>query len=67
MRDIELNSCVMSINGWPAGTHKIRILYDSRGWAIRCYDEDGNKLVTMVTDTEISEYTTGEARLVASR
>ena len=50
MGDIRLESAVMPIDGWPGGTKKIMLMYDTRGWAIRCYSENGKKLLTMVMD-----------------
>lgn len=64
MRDIKLESCVMDIDGMPGGTHKVMFVYDTRGWAIRCYDEDGNKLTTMIPDPGVSEYSNGSIKLV---
>lgn len=55
MRDINLNSKVLRISNMPKQTEKIMVLYDDRGWAIRCYDKDGNKITTMVTDKTLDD------------
>ena len=33
------------------------ILYDDRGWAIRCYNDNGNnnKITTMIPDDKLSD------------
>lgn len=50
MRDIELNSPILRLVDFPKETTKIMIMYDNRGWAIRCYNDIGgdNKITTMV-------------------
>lgn len=48
MRDINLNSLPMRIEAWPPSTASLQILYDNRGWAIRCYDDKGAKITTLV-------------------
>lgn len=57
MRDIELNSPVLRLKDFPPETTKIMIMYDTRGWAIRCYDDSGhnNKLTTMVPDERLGD------------
>ena len=56
MRDIELESAVLNIKDLPGGTKKVMLMYDSKGWAIRCYDEDGDKITTMVPDDTLDEF-----------
>lgn len=48
MRDIELSSKVISVKDMPKETDRIMVVYDNRGWAIRCYDKNGSKLITLV-------------------
>lgn len=55
MRDIELNSSVLALEGFPAATRRVMFMYDSRGWAMRCYDKDGNKLTTLVFTEKIGD------------
>lgn len=57
MRDIELNSPVLRLVDFPKETTKIMIMYDNRGWAIRCYNDDGvnNKITTMVPDERLGD------------
>lgn len=53
MRDINLQSAVLTIDGYPSETKKVMFLYDDRGWAMRCYDASGNKLVTLVSTDKV--------------
>jgi hypothetical protein len=57
MSNIILNSGVLRLVDFPKETTKIMILYDERGWAIRCYDADdqqSTKITTMVPDRRMS-------------
>lgn len=60
MRDIELNSRVLRIDSMPKDTTKIMIMYDERGWAIRCYNEPGDKLTTLVPDKRLGDSSSDE-------
>lgn len=60
MSDINLNSPVLRLKDFPPDTDKIMILYDERGWAIRCYGDkekygDNNKLTTMIPDGRLGD------------
>lgn len=57
MRDITLNSKIIRLKDLPKSTTKIMIMYDERGWAIRCYDDSGvnNKLTTMIPDDRLGD------------
>jgi len=57
MRDITLNSNIIRLKDLPEATTKIMIMYDERGWAIRCYDDSGvnNKLTTMIPDDKYGD------------
>lgn len=57
MRDIALHSKVLRLKDFPSETTKIMILYDERGWAIRCYHDNGphNKITTMVPDKRLAD------------
>lgn len=53
MSDITLNSGILRLVDFPKETTKIMILFDDRGWAIRCYDADeeqSTKITTMIPD-----------------
>ena len=57
MTDVNLNSGILRLQDFPKDTTKIQILYDERGWAIRCYSDEGtdNKITTMVPDDRLGE------------
>lgn len=57
MRDVNLNSGILRLIDFPTNTTKIMILYDDRGWAIRCYDDSGvnNKITTMLPDDRFGD------------
>jgi len=48
MRDINLQSTVLTLEDFPQDTRKVMFLYDDRGWALRCYNENGDKLTTLI-------------------
>lgn len=54
MKDVNLNSGIIYlVDDLPQETKKLMVLYDNRGWAIRCYDKHGNKLTTMIPDDRL--------------
>lgn len=55
MQDVNLQSSVLRLNDFPRETKKIMIMIDQRGWAIRCYNEAGEKLTTMVKDERLGD------------
>lgn len=62
MRDINLNSDTLSIEQFPHETKQIQILYDSRGWAFRCYNAVGDKLATIVPHNPETSHLTPKGR-----
>lgn len=60
MTDINLQSAVLTLDGFPAETRRVMFIYDNRGWGIRCYDKNGTKITTLIfTDKEGDETTEG--------
>ena len=55
MKDINLQSGVYTLHDLPEKTSKVMFIYDERGWAIRCYDSDGNKITTMVVNDKMGD------------
>jgi len=55
MRDIQLNSKILRLKDFPTETAKIMVMYDERGWAIRCYNDIGNKITTLIPDERVAD------------
>lgn len=55
MKDINLQSGVFTLHDLPENTTKVMFLYDERGWAMRCYNSDGDKITTMVINERMGD------------